>query len=366
MTLLNKKQIFLKIKQFINNNKLYFFLIFCIFLINIYPLIQKNLINYKNKTENIEQNICHGKSIEFKAETEIERKERIIGLMRNNSSIYLFFMFFTFGFIILMILGIIIDVTIINKWVHKRSLNFLVDKNIDKSAWNIIDIFRLVTLFLFFGHLFSFLQILITKIFPILNNKNFLLVFNTCITNIITICIVFYFVIKKYNQKLLTIGLTCKKFFINVFLGIIGYIAILPILFLVIILVYFVTVLLKYEPPVQTIVQILFEEKQTSVLWFSIILASIFGPIAEEIFFRGCLYNAIKNKTGIFWAIIISSFIFSILHFHIVGFVSIFVLGIMLSYLYHKTGSIVSSITLHIFHNINMVIFALFVKMVSV
>jgi membrane protease YdiL (CAAX protease family) len=113
---------------------------------------------------------------------------------------------------------------------------------------------------------------------------------------------------------------------------------------------------LEYRPPVQPIVEVFMEEKETAVLWISTLFAAIFGPIAEEIFFRGFMYGAVKKSFGVFWGMVVTASVFAILHAHAVGFFPIMVLGLLLAYLYEKTGSLVPSMAVHIMHNVGMVV----------
>jgi len=65
-------------------------------------------------------------------------------------------------------------------------------------------------------------------------------------------------------------------------------------------------------------------------------IASVFVPFIEELFFRGFLYNLYKKK-GIVKALIISSLIFSVLHFDLYRVIIIFISGIFYALLYEIT-----------------------------
>jgi len=58
-----------------------------------------------------------------------------------------------------------------------------------------------------------------------------------------------------------------------------------------------------------------------------------FGPIVEELFFRGFLYNFYKKK-GILTAAILSSMFFSIFYYDLYRIILIFIMGIFLALLY--------------------------------
>jgi membrane protease YdiL (CAAX protease family) len=72
-----------------------------------------------------------------------------------------------------------------------------------------------------------------------------------------------------------------------------------------------------------------------SALWF-LLTSCVFGPIVEELFFRGFLYNFYKKK-GILTAIILSSTFFSIVHYDLYRIMIIFIMGVFLALLYEIT-----------------------------
>lgn len=77
---------------------------------------------------------------------------------------------------------------------------------------------------------------------------------------------------------------------------------------------------------------------------------AIITPIKEEILYRGILYRFFEKKYSFLVGIIISSFIFGILHG---GFpVTAMIMGIVFAMLYKKTQSIIPSIILHIIWNL--------------
>jgi membrane protease YdiL (CAAX protease family) len=136
----------------------------------------------------------------------------------------------------------------------------------------------------------------------------------------------------------------------------------LPILLFTLLLSVWVLNLLGYMPPPQPVFELFMEEKRSKVLFFLAIFVSVFGPVAEELFFRGFMYNAIKKHIGVFGAAFLSASIFSMLHTNIVGFLSIMTLGMLLVYLYEATGSLIASMAVHILHNSIIMGFVFFVK----
>ncbi|MBN2183601.1 MAG: CPBP family intramembrane metalloprotease [Sedimentisphaerales bacterium] len=88
------------------------------------------------------------------------------------------------------------------------------------------------------------------------------------------------------------------------------------------------------------------------LFWFAIIIA---GPLSEEIFFRGFLFEGIRySKVGAAGAVIITSLIWSTMHlqYNIYGIIFIFVGGLLLGYVRIRSNSIYPPIAMHILHNI--------------
>jgi len=87
-------------------------------------------------------------------------------------------------------------------------------------------------------------------------------------------------------------------------------------------------------------------------LMFSIIVIGLFGPFCEEIFFRGFALPVFARRYGLWGGILISAALFSAFHFSIGALVPIFIFGIVLAWLYVRTGSIYPSMVAHAVQNI--------------
>ncbi|HEY9059133.1 MAG TPA: type II CAAX endopeptidase family protein [Pseudobacteroides sp.] len=88
--------------------------------------------------------------------------------------------------------------------------------------------------------------------------------------------------------------------------------------------------------------------------------AFIIAAIAEELFFRGFVYNSLKKVVTVPTAQVLSSIIFAFWHFSLIksflieqtlnpilNMVEIFVLGLVLSFIYERSKSLISSILFH-------------------
>ena len=94
---------------------------------------------------------------------------------------------------------------------------------------------------------------------------------------------------------------------------------------------------------------------------FMLIGTVIIGPIFEEIFYRGLLYNKLKEISNAFIAVFISSILFAFLHIPGYGFnIKMFSLvldGILLTYCYEKTNNIYVPILVHSINNFFIFLF---------
>lgn len=93
-------------------------------------------------------------------------------------------------------------------------------------------------------------------------------------------------------------------------------------------------------------------------LFVTIICAGILIPIAEEILFRGLIFNRIKCQYNFAAGLLISSVLFGIYHGNIVQGIYATLLGIFLGFAYHKTKSILIPIIIHMSSNTFVSIYA--------
>ncbi len=87
-------------------------------------------------------------------------------------------------------------------------------------------------------------------------------------------------------------------------------------------------------------------------LVFTLVLGFTVGPVIEEIFFRGYLYNALKSRTSLFIAIILQATIFSVYHqYDFLGSLWVFLFGVVSAILYEKRKNLFAPIFLHCLSN---------------
>lgn len=87
-------------------------------------------------------------------------------------------------------------------------------------------------------------------------------------------------------------------------------------------------------------------------LWAGIVLYGIVSPLAEEIVFRGIVYNRLRRQYTRWIAIVGSALLFGLYHGNVVQALYGFVLGVLIAVLYEKYGSFAVPVILHSAANI--------------
>ncbi len=82
-----------------------------------------------------------------------------------------------------------------------------------------------------------------------------------------------------------------------------------------------------------------------------IILVGFAIPVAEEVIFRGVLYNWLRGRLSVLPAVLVSSFVFGAAHGDLVRGAAAFALGVFFALVYEGSRSLYPSIFLHAFNN---------------
>lgn len=104
----------------------------------------------------------------------------------------------------------------------------------------------------------------------------------------------------------------------------------------------------------------LFDDKdKTGIIVLGAFLAAILAPVAEETFFRGFVFGGLRKSVGPWAAAIMSAALFMLAHISPAVFIPIFLIGLVLAWVYLKTGSLWYSILTHMGYNALVVFVAL-------
>ncbi|MBI2252073.1 MAG: CPBP family intramembrane metalloprotease [Armatimonadetes bacterium] len=145
----------------------------------------------------------------------------------------------------------------------------------------------------------------------------------------------------KYKFKQLGLIFNFK----NILLGIQGYCMAIPLIFLTALINQLI--LKSYSissNPIFEFLRYSWSSLEEFLLFF---LISFLGPFFEEIIFRGFLYTNLRKVLGFKTSLLLTAFIFSLIHGDLGATLPIFMLGAILTYLYEYSGSIVPGMVLH-------------------
>lgn len=102
---------------------------------------------------------------------------------------------------------------------------------------------------------------------------------------------------------------------------------------------------------VQDSVKFLQNGTDPAALVLMAVAAVLVAPVCEEIVFRGFLYPAVKRFTGTWPAAIFSALVFAAAHANLPALLPLFLFGLVLVFLYEKTGSLWAPVAVHFCFN---------------
>ena len=86
-------------------------------------------------------------------------------------------------------------------------------------------------------------------------------------------------------------------------------------------------------------------------LWSSFLVVAIFAPIFEEWLCRGMVLRGLLTKMKPGWAIVVSALFFAVIHANPWQALNAFLIGLMMGYVYYKTGSLILTMIIHFVNN---------------
>jgi membrane protease YdiL (CAAX protease family) len=95
-------------------------------------------------------------------------------------------------------------------------------------------------------------------------------------------------------------------------------------------------------------------------LWLSGVVVVLAAPLGEEVFFRGFLYQALRQRFRVWPAALISAAVFATVHISPILIFALFPVGIGLALIYERKRSLLSSMAAHaLFNLVGMLVIAL-------
>lgn len=236
-----------------------------------------------------------------------------------------------------------------------------------ENKYTFVDAFRCLFIVLIVMTVMSFVLQIALSIYVASSGQDYEIVANSNTVNIISalmspiIFIVMYFVYNKFkkvnNRVALSDGqkISLLPISIALVLAIICIFLFTPFINLVdygfLSMGYFV----ENTIPLQ-------ELMSTSFGYFGlgVLLYAILPAISEELIFRGIIQKSLSTKLTGFATIMMTTFLFVLIHGSLGQTVYQFIVGILLSYLAYVGGSVVYSIILHMLNNFLVLLFSCF------
>ncbi len=212
----------------------------------------------------------------------------------------------------------------------------LIGEKYPRTAWNTKNIFRLLILFLIIEYIAPIVAGFVHNdlVSFVSNNSAWNSGLTGLISYVLVLAIVYYNVVYRHGKPVAILGFQRDRIRSGLLWGF------CVLLFLEIVFVTIKQLRIAYSPK---------GDIDKDLLWY--IMLIVVGPITEEILFRGYIYPTFRRKAGIAWAMIFSSACFIIFHKSETLWFNAFLIGIMMCFIYEKSGSLVATIMAHSFSN---------------
>lgn len=178
--------------------------------------------------------------------------------------------------------------------------------------------------------------------------------------------LLFIFFGVKYYPRVLNfpINSTVFAFLHNINKGISSFFAAVPLVFIAAFTWNLITKLWSHFGVViplqkQELVELFTQSNSKLVIGTIIFFAIVVAPITEEFIFRAGIYRFLKSKIYPLLALSLSALIFAWVHYNILSFLPLVLLGLLLTRSYEKTGNIITPIVFHSLFNANTLILLL-------
>ena len=166
----------------------------------------------------------------------------------------------------------------------------------------------------------------------------------------------------NYKKEKLSFGLSIKNLKYVIWTPLIYLITIILLLFVGLLNQYLLTNFFDIEIKPQEILEKFKELENSFEISIFVIGSAVVAPIYEELLFRGIIFPKLIQKTNFTIALLLSSLIFAVLHFHLSALLPLFVLSIILSITYLYTSTIWASVSLHALFNLISIIAVKFIS----
>lgn len=173
------------------------------------------------------------------------------------------------------------------------------------------------------------------------------------VTDRIVVLLLVWLAVHKYKSSFKGLGLTFQHFTLSLCYGIaVGFILLGVSIFSE--RVY--TTMLFFTPGPHPLISQVEKAASWRELVSPLFLAGVLAPLTEEILYRLFTFLPMKERWGFWKGAIASSVIFALMHFNWYWAGEMVIVGVSLSYLYYKTGLLMSSIIAHSLLNTSKIV----------
>jgi membrane protease YdiL (CAAX protease family) len=145
-------------------------------------------------------------------------------------------------------------------------------------------------------------------------------------------------------------------------MGVLFYVAMMPIVAAASVLYGLFLQGMGYEIQPQDVITFMAQPDQP--LWtqaYFLILAVAVAPFVEEMIFRGIAFPLIARRIGSVGAVLLVSFLFACMHFHLPSMAPLFLIAVAFNLAYAYTGSLIAPVVMHaMFNAVSLCAFYLF------
>ena len=90
---------------------------------------------------------------------------------------------------------------------------------------------------------------------------------------------------------------------------------------------------------------------ESANLWLNLLTFVLLAPVFEELIFRGIMLDGLLRKTSPLKAILLSSFLFALVHLNPWQFISAMVIGLFAGWVYYRTRNLLYPMLIHVTNN---------------
>lgn len=234
----------------------------------------------------------------------------------------------------------------------------------EKPQWGIWEFAIVFSVLMILNMLLGTMVVAMKAFGPVFETETALIVFAMIPAELLACAFGARLVWRRYRHRLDVLGVTGRRFWRNVGIGLLATFAMWPCVLIVRLTAFKIMQALNLPLTYNPAIEIIGEGRSVGMLLLAGLCAGTVIPVIEEFLFRGFLYGALRRSMGAAASIVLSAAIFAAFHLNPVDFFPLFVAGVFMAYLFEKTRSLVACSVVHILLNSSAMVVVLTLQMV--